>query len=114
MWDEVPQSGTGGGRGCRRASPGLLGQAQPDGPLVPAQAAPQQPETLGFLVILSSLLMSPSARLQIEACLALEPFAAEHKIAMAQAKVIGALIALTQSSDQEVQLTAGRVLKLMG
>ena len=66
-----------------------------------------------FLEVMGTVLSSASARLQIEACCALEPFAASHKVAMCQAKIVGLLISLTHSSDTEVQATAGRVLRLL-
>ena len=72
-----------------------------------------QPEGIKFLELIASILTHGSPYLQIEACQAVEPFAVEHRVAMAQAKVIGALIALTHSPDHEVRFTAGRVLKQM-
>ena len=76
----------------------------------PAEA---QPKGTAFLEVVGALLGSSSPRLQIEACLALEPFASAHRVSMCQARVVGALIALTHSSDEEVQDTAGRVLRLL-
>jgi len=72
----------------------------------------QEPQhrPIPFLAVIGMLLATPSARLQIEACLALEPFCVEHKVAMCQAKVVGALISLTQSHDPHVVTAASRVL----
>jgi hypothetical protein len=63
--------------------------------------------------VLGGLLATPSPRLQMEVCLALEPLAAEHRVAMCQAQVVTALIALTHTPDDELATCAGRVLKLL-
>jgi hypothetical protein len=56
------------------------------------------------------MLTAPSRQVQIEACQALEPLCANHKVPLCQARVVGALIALTQSTDEEVVVAAARVL----
>ena len=67
-----------------------------------------------FLAVIGGLLAEPSARVQHEACLALEPLAADHRVAMCQAQVVGALIALTQVADDDALVTAAsRVLKML-
>ena len=68
------------------------------------------PKPTPFLAILGSLLTAPSRQVQIEACQALEPLCANHKVQLCQARVVGALIALTQSTDKEVVEAAARVL----
>jgi len=68
------------------------------------------PKPTPFLAILGSLLTAPSRQVQIEACQALEPLCANHKVPLCQARVVGALIALTQSTDEEVVVAAARVL----
>jgi len=60
-----------------------------------------------------SLLATSSPRLQRGACRALEPFARRHKIPVCQAKVVTALIALSQSPEPLVAKTAGQVLQLL-
>lgn len=78
-----------------------------------AQNREPPPRPTPFLAIIGSLLATPSPSLQVEACLALEPFCEDHKVAMCQAKVVGSLIALTQSGDAWVVNTASRVLKCL-
>ena len=48
-----------------------------------------------------------------EVCLALEPLASKHKVAMCQAKVVGRLIAMNHSGDPSLMDCAGRILKLL-
>ena len=74
---------------------------------------PLKPQKISFLSILGGLLHVPSSRLQMETCLALEPLADRHKLAMCQAKVVTALIALSHSGDRDLMDCAGRVLKLL-
>ena len=69
------------------------------------------PKPLPFLAVIGELLATPSKLLAIEASLAIEPFAADHKLALCQARVVGSLIALSQSPDPEVKMTASHVLK---
>jgi len=73
----------------------------------------KQPPPKPFLVVLCGLLAVPSPRLQMEACLALEPLAADHKVSMCQAQVVSALIALTHTPDDDLVAAAGRVLRML-
>ena len=110
---QPPASQAGGA--AARADVAAAGQlaANGDGGGANKGARAAQPEGIKFLELIASILTHGSPYLQIEACQAVEPFAVEHRVAMAQAKVIGALIALTHSPDHEVRFTAGRVLKQM-
>ena len=63
------------------------------------------------------MLASPAADVLMEACLALESLARDHKVEMCQAKVVGMLIALISHSgdakDEALVQAAGRVLRLL-
>jgi len=65
------------------------------------------PLSLCLSQVLGGLLATPSPRLQMEVCLALEPLAAEHRVAMCQAQVVTALIALTHTPDDEWRRARG-------
>lgn len=79
----------------------------------PPAGAPEGTSPTPFLSVMGSVLASSSARLQLEASAALEPFASLHKVAMCQAKLVGTLITLAQSTDGPVLDVAGRVLRLL-
>ena len=74
---------------------------------------PIEPRNKPFLTVLGGMLGVPSARVQMEVCLALEPLAKEHRVPMCQAQIVSALIALTHTSDDELITAASRVLKLL-
>ena len=86
--------------------------ARPDG-----GAKPPAPTKATFLTLLGALLASPAADVLMEACLALESLARDHKVEMCQAKVVGMLIALISHSggakDEALVQAAGRVLRLL-
>ena len=67
-----------------------------------------------FLSVFGGLLSELSSRVQMEACLALEPLASAHRVQMCQAQVVSSLIALTHTRDDDaLVLAASRVLKLL-
>ena len=49
----------------------------------------------------------------MEACATLERFAAEHKIEICRAKLVGQLVILSQATATGVVEAAGRVLRLL-
>lgn len=71
------------------------------------------PPPTPFLALLGAMLLTPSPRLQCEACMALEALAEGHKVEMAQARVVSALIALSHSSSDSIVDAASKVLQLL-
>ena len=71
---------------------------------------------LNFLTVLSKMLETPSARLQCEACMALESLAsgrATLKLAICRAELVLVLVDLTQSQHEAVRMASLKVLRVL-